>query len=68
MSRYQDANIKKLEVSDRARINLQDVGIYGVLPSLFESTVEDFIDIEVDQSVLIKGSPLGEQLYTARGS
>ena len=68
LSRFTDAKVKKLEMSDSARINLQDVGVYGVLPSIFDSTVTDFLKLDYDQSVLLSGLPLGEQLYTPRGS
>jgi hypothetical protein len=35
---------------------------------MFESTVEDFLKLDYTQSKLLSGIPLGEQLYTARGS
>ena len=42
------------------------IGIYGVQPSLFDSALNDFLDIDYisDKSAL---SPV-EQLYSARGS
>jgi len=30
-----DAEVDTLEVSDQARINMIDVGVYGVMPGLF---------------------------------
>lgn len=68
LSRLPSANIKALQVSDRARINLVNVGVYGVMPSMFDSTVSDFLDINYAQSPLLTGTKLAEQLYTARGS
>jgi hypothetical protein len=68
LSRVETARIKKIEVSDKARIGKFDVGLYGVLPGMFESTVPDFLNVDREQSVTLTGLPLGEQLYTARGS
>ncbi len=46
LSRVEAARIKKIEVSDKARIGKFDVGLYGVLPSMFESTVPDFLNVD----------------------
>lgn len=60
LSRFQQANIKSLQVSDRARINLVNVGVYGVSPGLFTTTINDFLDIDYEQSPLLSGVPLAE--------
>ena len=60
LSRFQQANIKSLQVSDRARINLVNVGVYGVSPGLFTTTINDFLDIDYEQSPLLTGVPLAE--------
>jgi hypothetical protein len=39
------ANIMRDTVSDKARINSISVGIYGVQPNIFETTVKDFLKL-----------------------
>ncbi len=69
MARVKDAEINTLELSDQARINMIDVGVYGVMPGLFASTIDDFLEVDYEQSKrTITGSDLIEQLYTSRGS
>ena len=69
LARVKDAEINTLELSDQARINMIDVGVYGVMPGLFASTIDDFLEVDYEQSKrTITGSDLIEQLYTSRGS
>lgn len=69
MARFDDAGIDTLEVSDQARINMIEVGVYGVMPGMFESTIKDFLEVDLEQSKrTLTGSDLTEQLYSARGS
>lgn len=51
--------------SDVARIKTQPVGIYGVQPSIFESLLPDFLDVNYKSNSALS---MGEQLYTPRGS
>lgn len=44
------------------------MGVYGVMPSMFEATVSDFLNVDLTQSPTLTGLPLGEQVYTPRGS
>lgn len=37
-------------MSDQARINPVDVGVYGVMPGLFKSTIDDFLEVDYEQS------------------
>ena len=39
--------------------------IFGVIPSVFDSTIDDFINIAAQTDSALS---LGEQLFTARGS
>ena len=68
LSKYFQSSIRSLQVSDRARINQNNVGVYGVMPSMFEATVSDFLNVDLTQSPTLTGLPLGEQVYTPRGS
>jgi hypothetical protein len=46
-----------------------EVGVYGVMPGMFESTIKDFLEVDFQQSKrTLTGTDLSEQLYTPRGS
>lgn len=60
-----EAHILKLESSDKARIDKDDVGIYGIQPGMFEATVNDFLVLEYQSNSSL---PIAEQLYSAKGS
>jgi hypothetical protein len=48
-------------VSDQARINAIDVGVYGVMPGFFKSTIDDFLTLDYEQSKnALTGSDLTE--------
>ena len=55
-------------MSDRAHINEFDVGVYGIMPSMFDATVSDFLNIDDSQSPTLTGLRLGEQVFTPKGS
>jgi hypothetical protein len=46
LSRYDFARIKELKVSDRARLIPYDVGVYGIIPSMFDTTIKDFMNLD----------------------
>ena len=54
-----------MKSSDNARINSEDIDLYGVMPQHFDSTINDFLDIKWESK---SGLSYGEQLYSAKGS
>jgi hypothetical protein len=51
--------------SDSARINQLNMNIYGIQPSMFDASLDDFMSTNV---VTDSALSLAEQLYSARGS
>ena len=69
LARKEGAQVNSLQVSDQARINMIDVGVYGVMPGLFKTTIDDFLEVDYEQSKrTLTGLDLTEQLFSARGS
>ena len=65
MKRLTDG-VSSVKISDRSKINDKTVQIYGVQPSMFDSTMSEFLKIEYNNKST--GLSLAEQLYTARGT
>jgi hypothetical protein len=51
-------------IGDSTRLLQYDIGIYGVLPDIFDTGANEFLSVSSQES----GLPLGEQLYSARGT
>jgi hypothetical protein len=65
MKKVPENNIFKQQSSDNARINGFSIDIYGVQPSMFNSTLDDFLKVSWQGKSALS---LGEQFYTAKGS
>lgn len=61
-----DAGVLNQKCSDNARINNLNIDMYGLQPSMFDSTINDFLDVNYQSPT--SGLTLSEQLFTARGS
>mmetsp|Transcript_18017 Transcript_18017/g.30686 ORF Transcript_18017/g.30686 Transcript_18017/m.30686 type:complete len:557 (+) Transcript_18017:920-2590(+) len=59
------ASVTDIQASDHARINSLTASVFGIMPSQFESSLSDFMDVNYQSD---SGLPLGEQLYSAKGS
>lgn len=59
--------VDRLTASDKPRINSYSSGVYGIQPSFFDVTTEDFLKMYYENYT---DTSLGyaEQMYTARGS
>src|SRR5206468_2926096 len=53
-------------LSDRSRLSENEVAVYGVLPSCFDATLDQFLTIGNQNKST--GLNIAEQLFTARGS
>jgi len=53
-----------LKATDTSRLNQHDIFIYGVQPSVFNTTTMAYVEVNHRHSNLM----IGEQLYTAAGS
>lgn len=60
-----EAAIRSFTAADKAKIEKLSVNVYGVQPNIFEATLPEFSKPHYTTD---SGLPLGEQLYTARGS
>ena len=60
-----DLNVKDVKGSDLARANQQDLNIEGASPNMFDTLLQDYIDIHWRTDSALS---LGEQLYSKRGS
>lgn len=64
MSKLETQKIKTIQISDRAQINKYDAAVFGVIPSVFDATIDDFLKVRYKVSGLPQ---LGESLYSTRG-
>lgn len=46
LKRMIGVSIESTEISDRSKINSYGVDVIGVTPSIFEATIDNFLDVQ----------------------